>query len=241
MTLREHISALLALQEADEEIVRLERELASLDPGEEQAAIAQASAMELAAGRERLHSLDRDLIDSELQMKACEQKKREYEEKMYGGLVRNPKELEDMQREVEMLSRQIDALEDKVLTLMEEVEAQRALVARLEKAEGEAQEGAQKVRSEYESASERLRRELAAAHELRQQRAQQVPPDMLHRYDELRAKKGGVAVVKVDSSVCRGCRVALPADMIRFMKKQDRLISCENCGRILVWAGPRED
>lgn len=240
MTPREHITALFELQATDLDITRLEHDLAGLDKGEEQAAKAEALALEHAAGKERLHSLDRDLIDSELQMKTCEQKKRDYEEKMYGGMVRNPKELEDMQREVEMLARQADSLEDKVLTLMEEVEVQRSLVAQQENVSAEAQAEAQSVRSEYAASSERLRGELAAARDSRRQRALAVQPDMLQRYEDLRAKKGGLAIVKVESPLCGGCRVSLPADLVRFLKKQDRIFTCESCGRILLWGGPTD-
>lgn len=243
MTIRENVAALYELQEIDERIAREEREFAALDPGLGERAAAEAAQRELEAARQRLHSYEREMLDSELEMKSLEEKKKTHEEKMYGGLIRNPKELEDMQREVEgQLKPQIDKLETKILQLMEDIENERAAVASWKKNSEQTGAELDRATQQHGSASAALTSDLQELRAERERRAAAVPADLLHRYEELRSKKGGVAVVKVlADALCTGCRVSLPADQARFLRRQERVFSCENCGRILFWAGPPGD
>ena len=243
MTVREQVAALYELQQIDERIAHQERELAGLDPGESQRAVAEAAQREVEAARQRLHSDDREMLDAELEMKTVEEKRKAYEEKMYGGLIRNPKELQDMEREVEeQLKPQIDKLETKILQLMEDIEKQRAALAAWQNTWERGRAEVERVTQAHGSASAELTSELQGLRAQRERCAAAVPGDLLRRYEELRSKKGGVAVVNVlADGLCTGCRVALPADQARFLRREERVFSCENCSRILFWAGPPGD
>jgi hypothetical protein len=47
--------------------------------------------------------------------------------------------------------------------------------------------------------------------------------------------KTGVAVVQVEKSSCGGCFRQLPPQLRVEVRRQDQIIRCENCGRIVVW------
>jgi uncharacterized protein len=56
-------------------------------------------------------------------------------------------------------------------------------------------------------------------------------------YTRLRKGRGGLAVSTVDhlKHSCRGCYKQLPPQKVLEVRRGDKMIFCENCGRILVW------
>lgn len=58
---------------------------------------------------------------------------------------------------------------------------------------------------------------------------------ILSTYERVKKVKGGVAVVPVKKRACSGCYKSLPPQRIQEIKKGDTLITCDSCGRILIW------
>jgi len=58
---------------------------------------------------------------------------------------------------------------------------------------------------------------------------------MLSTYERVKKVKGGVAVVPVKKRACSGCYKSLPPQRIQEVKKGDSIITCDSCGRILIW------
>ncbi len=57
---------------------------------------------------------------------------------------------------------------------------------------------------------------------------------LLKRYDDIRAKAGGVGIAKIEGSACGGCHMTLPATLIKAVKEMAQPQTCENCGRLLL-------
>jgi len=51
----------------------------------------------------------------------------------------------------------------------------------------------------------------------------------------IRKSRGGSVVVAVKKRACGACFKALPPHRIQELKRGDQLISCDNCGRLLIW------
>ena len=58
---------------------------------------------------------------------------------------------------------------------------------------------------------------------------------ILSTYERVKKVKGGLAVVPVKKRACSGCHKSLPPQRIQEIKKKDALITCDSCGRILIW------
>jgi uncharacterized protein len=56
----------------------------------------------------------------------------------------------------------------------------------------------------------------------------------LEKYDTIRGAKSGKAVVPVLNRSCSGCYNVVPPQLVLEIRKDDRFIICEHCGRILV-------
>jgi predicted nucleic acid-binding Zn-ribbon protein len=57
---------------------------------------------------------------------------------------------------------------------------------------------------------------------------------MLRRYEEWRGKSDFM-LSPVNSNSCGRCFLALPPQRIAELRRGDKLISCNSCGRVLVW------
>ncbi|MGC8843330.1 MAG: zinc ribbon domain-containing protein, partial [bacterium] len=144
----------------------------------------------------------------------------------------NPKELESMEREVEMLRRNQDRLEERVLELMYAIEDKSGEIKKLEEQLREEDLAYQKVRSNYEREYKRLSEKIATLEEKRKELLPQIDPALLARYKEIREREGG-GVGKVVRGVCSGCGFSVSPRLLARLKEGEGLVYCENCGRIL--------
>lgn len=60
--------------------------------------------------------------------------------------------------------------------------------------------------------------------------------DHIHRKYSRLTKRYGNAVVPVVNNICQGCYLVLPTQMISPEQKNESVVTCPNCGRILYWA-----
>lgn len=152
---------------------------------------------------------------------------------LFGGKIKNPKELQDLQMESEALKRYISQLEDEQLDAMianEEAENTENRAAKaLKQIKGTvAEENASMLgeKNQLEVDFERLTRERDAVF-------QSVSAKALQLYQKLWKSKHGVAVAAVTEGGCSICGQALtPADL-QSIRASNKLIYCPTCGRIL--------
>lgn len=233
--MREKLAALLALQQLDSAIDILKRQYAQLDSGKSELAAMQAAQAARKEADAAVHAARAAAADTELEEKSVEEKRVEYETKLYSGKVSNPKELQAMQDEVDMLARNRDRLREKLASLLVELEECTARQAGAAKALKEADASAKTVQAAYKQSSETI---VAQARALVAQRAdavKQVDPSLLKRYESIRTDKGGLAVAPVeDGNSCGGCKMGLSSSTVKRLQAGLDLEMCDNCGRILV-------
>lgn len=232
--MKEKLAALYTLQQLDSALDALKKQYAALDPGRAEETTYRAAKTAHDEAEASLHATTTALRDAELEQKTVEAKRSEYETRLYGGSIRVPKELQAMQEEVEMLGRQRGKLDEKILALMDELEGVRAREAETRQTLTEAEAALRARRADYKQKAEQMQaqaRELAAQ---RKQALAAVAPDLLRRYESLRAAKGGVAIAPLeDNNACGGCKMGLPSQLVHRVRVGTTLEFCDNCGRIL--------
>ena len=229
------LTDLLDLQEIDLQIDRLLDQRQSLPELEAY----KASHEELKRQQEvreeqasELKQLELNLDKAEGELGILEAKLREHETRLFAGGM-SGRETEHMRLEVQSLKAQQEAMEEKVLNMLEEIDPARAGVAGVE-AEIRRIE---KTRSELETSIKQqwktIDAELARKDERKQVALQPIDPELLGLYEKLREIKDGVAVATYDHGVCGGCHMALsPAEQEEAFG--DDLPRCVHCRRILV-------
>jgi len=193
----------------------------------------QHARSELAAAQKVYATLSAQVRSLELDSKSQEARLREAEDRLYSGNVRSPKELIDLQRDIEMLKRQRDQMSEALLAAMLEMDEAQQSVARCQQALDEASahwEGdSVALREQRRAVQERI----AAGNEQRAAIVAVVSPADLSLYKTLRSKKAnGVAVAVVKGKACSQCGEA-PSSMLLQQARGETLVMCPNCGRIL--------
>ena len=155
------------------------------------------------------------------------------ETRLYGGSVRNPKELEDLQRDVAQLRRHLSQVEDNLLEALicseTAIQAQAKQAALLEQLTAEFGRKQAVLRAEHAQIKAKMPPELA-----RQTAARQaVPTALLATYDSLRLRRRGRVVVRLDGEECSACLVAASPFSLEAARFGDELVYCSNCGRLL--------
>jgi len=152
---------------------------------------------------------------------------------LYGGKIKNPKELQDLQNEILSLKKLVSTLEDEqldfMLTLEQAEEHQNTTAKKLIQAEaGSANRfaGFMGEKNQLIRTKERLITEKDAA-------LPQISADDLSIYNRLREQKRGLAVSLVEDGSCKGCGSALRPAEIQLARSPSQLVRCSTCGRIL--------
>ncbi len=234
----EDLTILYEVQQADLEIAHRREALSSLESGAELESAIGAIGAELTALREQRRAAEKEYLDRELELKTLEEKKAKFEAQLYGGTIRNPRQLSDLQGEVGMLTREIGKLEDRMLELMETLETGRSEIGARESRLKEMQAELDQVRAKYEKTGSRLRSEIADLEAQRRERAVAVSGQLLKRYEHIRARQGNIGLVKVAGDTCPGCRIGLPSETVKALRAGRANLTCDNCGRLLFWGAP---
>jgi hypothetical protein len=222
---------LYELQELDNNIehTRQTLDLKSRQLGNREA-LEQAGAV-LAAEQKTMEDLKRARREDEGEVADVAAKINEANRQLYGGRINNPKELSNLQSDVNMLSNQKDGLETKTLGVMDKLEESEKNVTRLT-ADFQKLEAAWNAEQEQLGKDiELLKTTLAALLESRKEEASKIDPATLSLYDRIRKMKKQ-AVAKVERGICQACRLSLSASALQ-KARGGHPVQCGTCGRIL--------
>lgn len=230
---------LLRLQDHDIVIDQITHRQATL-PERPALAAATAAVQEIdgriATVREQRDELARDEKRLADEVAIVEAKAVDVNDKLYGGTITSPKELQAFQEDYDSLKRRQRELEDREIEIMEAIEPVEAELGRLE-AERTAREATrEEAVTALAAAEDAVGAELAEAQGQRDGIAAAVPDDQLQIYDRLRPDYAGIPIARLVGTNCSGCHLTLSAmalDQIRALP-DDALATCDECGRILV-------
>jgi predicted nucleic acid-binding Zn-ribbon protein len=229
------LADLLDVQDLDSQIDRLlERRqgLPELDRFKNEHEAAQTLEEELKEAEEELKRIELDFDKAEGELEILEAKLEEHETRLFAGGM-SARETEHMRLEVQSLRGQKEAREERVLTMLEEVDPVRETVTALGSRLAAVNERKAELESVIKEEWRKIDAEIARKEERKTEAASPVPDDLMEIYDKLRRIKEGVAIASYDHGVCGGCHMALsPAEEEEAFS--DEIPRCVHCRRILV-------
>lgn len=236
MPLLDDLQALLQLQLIDTRIDRLKASIAGLDTGAQLAADYNKKKTEAVEKRSLANKAQAGQHDAELKLSSVETKASQVNKTLYGGTVTGSRELDNLQKELEMLGRQKSTVEDEVLTAME---AASEAVTAADTAEAELADLAQQyrtVRTTFQLRQEELNGQIERLAPDRDKALQAVAnPTLLNRYDNIRGKRSGVGAALLGAdTTCGACHTSVSSQQAEHATTGAAIVVCENCGRILV-------
>jgi hypothetical protein len=236
----DELAILYQVQQVDTELAQLRAALAKLDNGAELKIEVAAAENEYKTILSNHHGTEAESRALELEIATLQEKKAKFESQLYGGTVRNPRQLSDLQDEVAMLTREITKLEDRELELMETLESQRSLISTRAADLAEMKQQLEAVLSDYAARNASLSEQISALEPQRKELAAGVTASLLKRYEQIRSRQSNLGLVKVKGDSCPGCRVAIASELFKELRTGRIGITCDNCGRLLYWERPAD-
>jgi predicted nucleic acid-binding Zn-ribbon protein len=224
---------LFRLQQVDNRIHLIESRLAQVQATLANDVELQNALGQLEAAQARERELEASLHESEQETQAQKIKIEQADSSLYSGGIHNPKELQDLQKDVASLKKHLAVLEERQLESMLESEAAQKVSGRaqqelevIQARLGEEHRGLIAERSTLVHDLDRLESERQAA-------VSAVASGMLDLYERLRQERRGVAVAEVLDGSCAACGTTLTAAHHQSARQGTQLVHCPSCGRIL--------
>ncbi|MFA5367276.1 MAG: hypothetical protein WC333_05310 [Dehalococcoidia bacterium] len=221
------------LQELDLELDSKRQALANTIAciGESDALIEGRAA--LAQMKNKLEETERLMRGLEMDVEDARAKAAAAGDRLYGGSVKNPKELVGLKDQVESYNRKIKELEDKILELMDEMEAEKGGIKSKQQEVAAVEEEWKKEQGLLLKQKEDIETEIAKLEFSRIETVSNIDAANIKLYENLRGKRQGKAVARVEQGMCQGCRIVLPMNKLRQIKTGNALVQCGSCERIL--------
>ncbi len=193
----------------------------------------QAASTQLAEKTKTYEQATRTLKRSEDNVKDQKIKIEQCEAKLYGGSIKNPKELQDLQNESVALKRYLATLEDRQLdAMLVEEEARNNMNTasnKLQKVEMLATEQNKSLSAEKKE----LEKELEKLNDEREAARSPLDSGLLAMYENLRQQRRGLAVTLISDGACSACGTTLTPALLQNARSSTDLHNCSTCGRIL--------
>lgn len=152
------------------------------------------------------------------------------------GQVASPRELSNLQSEIESLHRRQTELEDAELEVMEARETVQARLTELRAEQDRTAGDLRDTEQQRDAAFGEIDADLEKTTAQRAETAAAIPAELLALYDKLRASSAGIGAAALHRGRCEGCHLQLnTTDLNRIRDAAaDEVLRCEECRRILV-------
>lgn len=181
-----------------------------------------------------LKPLRQRFSELEHQLEANQNKQHATEDRLYSGTIKNPKELQDMQQEVESLKAWRAQLEERMLETMvaveETEEANKVAQTQFDQAVASAASRNSELHEQLSEIQMRLQANKGQQEKLRDE----VPPALLTEYERAKPQKAQRPLSLLNGDTCTVCGVAQVESVVRAVRSGQEVTRCRNCQRILV-------
>ena len=229
--MKEQIQLLEQLQEIDNQIDRYQGDLDRLPiEVQELARNLVAIRREMSEAREKTPEIEKELRRKESDLAMEQEKIKRSERRLL--TIKNQKEYNALSREVKLGKKVASEIEEAILNFMAEIETIKKTVDKREKDYENCEQAFLNKKSESESAGAQAKEALVSLGEERERIISALERNLLKKYETVRQARGN-AVAEVKNGSCTGCHIAIPAQLSIRVLKQEEMIECPNCQRIL--------
>lgn len=232
--MKENLLQLKELQAIDLEVGQLDAQMATAaaELAKRKAKVAEHRA-KAEAYLEKIESLEARKRELETELETDLARIRDRQGKLMN--VQTNREYQSLLKETDDAKKANKQREDEIVQLMEQVEASKQksdeennLCKAEEQLLAEEEQTLAKKDAELTAAKDKILKQRAA-------KAKEVAAAMLKKYDMLRERRNGIAVVEVVHGVCRGCHMNIPPQLFIELRKETQLLACPTCNRIMFY------
>jgi uncharacterized protein len=203
------IEDLLAVQDLDQTLLRLRRELNEL-PARKQHLMNTTADRQAGfkAAEDRVHALQSEIKQQEIEADSLRERIQRYRTQQND--VKTNDEYRALEHEIADCTAKISGVEDRELERMEALEAARAEAARAKQALDDAVRAAEAECAQMDVRGVEMHAAVERTEALRAEAAQAVPEVWMKRFERILNNRGDAALVPILNGVCGGCHMTLP-------------------------------
>jgi predicted nucleic acid-binding Zn-ribbon protein len=162
-----------------------------------------------------------------------EESKRATDKRMRMNRIKNIKELQALQREIEQIRQGNSEQEEELIKILEELDGIKADIKAKEEEMAHREELWTQKQQSMQAQISGIEKAVSEASIRRKRIAAQVTADLIRRYELIFARRGGTAVVEVAGGICQGCYMNIPPQLWNEIMKSEKVNLCPSCQRIL--------
>jgi uncharacterized protein len=230
------LKSLIRLQQAENELRRVESELQAVPRARAEVQARRAEERSrLDAARTALEASQKARKGDETAVQDLEIKRSKYKGQLME--VKTNKEYTAMLHEIETVEREIRTREDQILVEMEQSEGLTAEVKREEALFKTVEDKGRAEEKALDARAAQLQAEVKRLTEERDRALVDVPEEAAELFQRV-ARLRGAAVAPVVDGMCALCHVRVRPQMWVDLKKNEEIIQCPACARILYYEAP---
>ena len=231
--MRESLQMLIELQEVDAKLFEIEELRGSL-PQEVDGLKKDLDETEetMKETKNRIKDIEGKIREIEGNITQGNAKSEKYKEQLYA--VTTNKQYDALTHELETMQSAINESETQILSLMEEKDEK-------EEINNNSKTLLEEIQQDLDSKSKELKKRISETKsdeanflKKRKKITPNINNSLMSKYEKIRGAKNGKAVVAVVRGACGGCFHRLPPQLVVEVKKMNKIIHCEACGRVLV-------
>jgi hypothetical protein len=224
----------LRLQALDRKIAALETEIATLPKHiAEIEKRLEAHTRRLEADRAALAANQRERKRMEGDIQLHEQKKSKLREQM--AAAKTNEHYQAFQKEIAFVEGEVRKCEDKIIVLMEQSEPLDKNVKAAEISLKEEQKDVEVAKAKAVERTAIDKKELAELVAERKGAAAGMEPKLYTEYERVRKKTKNTPIADATDGRCSACQIALRPQFFQDLRKQDKVMFCESCSRLLTY------
>ena len=234
--MQKELEKLQRLQEIDYELGELERSkdyLPEMIENLEREIEETSSTLEQLKKDYTEQNLLRKRLETEVDSQNEELKK--FQDQM--KVIKTNREYDALTTEIANKKLKISENEEKILDLMALIDDLKEKIGEYEKKSGEVSKGNEEQLVTLRKEMDSIGSKVAAKEEERKVISEKVDKKIMAMYERIKNGVGSHVVVAVKKRACGACFKSLPPQRIQEIRKGNAIITCDSCGRILIWTG----
>jgi predicted nucleic acid-binding Zn-ribbon protein len=228
------LEALLTLQGHDLRLMEARRKLAEIP--DRKAALESG----VAVAREALERAKKDLEAERLARRGLEKEletvqadSRKLEQQLFQ--VKTNQEYQAMLHQIEGFKTKRSDCETRILESFDREEQAQKTVSEAERQVKSEEARRQEGEAALDKEQADLTQEVHSITQDREAVKPSIPSSLYARYDRVAQKRDGIGVTEIRKDACGACFRTLTPQALQEAKRNDSVLTCESCGRILVW------
>lgn len=234
--MREELQKLLQLQVIDYDLGELERSkeyIPDMMENLKREIVEVKDKHEVA--QEELASAKAKQSSLELEIKTKEADLQKYQQQMMS--IKTNKEYDALVSEIDTIKEKISTMETELLETIDTITSLEKQIEEYNDKLSNVEDNNSKQLSILQEKIDTIGDKVLEKENERKDISASIPRNVMTVYDRVRKGKGGSAVVAVKKRACGACFKALTPKKIQDIKKGNRILTCDNCGRLLFWDG----